>query len=720
MLIKLLIIGIGIWFNLHLLYAQETFNRQKVSSYLRKIILNNPVSPTRNLSTENKYISALIKFRPSIDIDAIEEKYQCRLLDRINQIYIMQIPVTELAQLSMDEQVLRIESQEIPRLTMNDTPTRLNVDKIWSGQGLSMPFTGKGVVSGIVDIGFDFLHPMFLDNDGNTRVLRYYDVNKKKQNGIYAVYDTDDITEIKHSLEAVNQSHGTHVASLMAGSQVKGEKSIYSGIAYGSNIVVSEVSLTSADLIYAFSKLYHYADSIRQPCVINFSASAPSFLTESYTLANEAIDGLLGPGHILVSGAGNEGGLYPTLEKPAEMPKVIAKFSKAAEINYGSDYVFSCDLVTQNPATMLFGYHTKMDTYSDSLYLSTDTLDLTPKEAIKKECSRFKIKAQKIASSKYFKGSNIYHIEIETNEAYLEPLFSVLNLEIVVTSNSECLLHVYPPMTFMEANNTGFTADMQNCMLPKYTIGWPGEIENVICVGSASTKYLTYYGEYRFYDSPILSKFSSRGPTWDDRIKPDVLAPGDNIFGAYNQYNNSLSSDKGTIVDKIIHGNGNNSYIAGLSGTSMSSPIVAGIIALWLQAKPDLTPEEIKEVIAKTSSPLDDGKNYPNYDCGYGMIDAYAGLLDVLNLPSSISELSTHQPIDVMFSLDGRMLIIKQKNSSTLYEGKIEINIYTIDGRKVASSNMPSIDLTTLANGTYAVQLNTETKECSGSTLIRL
>lgn len=75
----------------------------------------------------------------------------------------------------------------------------------------------------------------------------------------------------------------------------------------------------------------------------------------------------------------------------------------------------------------------------------------------------------------------------------------------------------------------------------------------------------------------------------------------------------------------------------------MSAPAVGGIIALWLQANPHLTPDDVLGIIARTSKPCGDYGKTPNNYCGYGTIDAYAGLLDALNL-SGIDGISKHNP----------------------------------------------------------------------------
>ena len=146
------------------------------------------------------------------------------------------------------------------------------------------------------------------------------------------------------------------------------------------------------------------------------------------------------------------------------------------------------------------------------------------------------------------------------------------------------------------------------------------------------------------------------------------------------------------------------------SGTSMSTPTVAGIIALWLEAKPDLTYEQIKETIAATAT-KDEFTEADPIRYGHGKIDAYKGLLHVLGLPSSIPTLSQHQPKGVAFHMkDGRLFIEGAENGTP-------IRIYTTDGRLVAfaplSEGSVSLPVGSPA-GVYAVQVGT-----LGSTLIR-
>jgi serine protease AprX len=100
------------------------------------------------------------------------------------------------------------------------------------------------------------------------------------------------------------------------------------------------------------------------------------------------------------------------------------------------------------------------------------------------------------------------------------------------------------------------------------TIGSPGAAREVITVGAST-------------ESGSIVSFSSRGPTLDGRIKPDIVLPGDKIISC-----RAANTSLGSPVDAL--------YTA-LSGTSMAAPHATGAAALLLEAFPGLTPAQVRE-----------------------------------------------------------------------------------------------------------------------------
>lgn len=128
----------------------------------------------------------------------------------------------------------------------------------------------------------------------------------------------------------------------------------------------------------------------------------------------------------------------------------------------------------------------------------------------------------------------------------------------------------------------------------KYTIGSPGAAEKVITVGAGAD-----VGEGGYF----LASFSSRGPTADGRIKPDIVSPGYHIT-----------------APKANSGDGYVEY----SGTSMATPFTAGVVALMLEANPNLSPQDVKSILAQTA--IDWGPEGKDIDYGYGFINPYEAI----------------------------------------------------------------------------------------------
>jgi subtilisin family serine protease len=124
------------------------------------------------------------------------------------------------------------------------------------------------------------------------------------------------------------------------------------------------------------------------------------------------------------------------------------------------------------------------------------------------------------------------------------------------------------------------------------SIGSPGCAREVITVGAVDR-----------LDN--IAVFSSRGPTLDGRVKPDIVAPGVLILAAKN-------------------GGG----YATLSGTSMATPHISGVVALLLSQKSGLSPEQIKNVLMGTAKDLSENENTQ----GSGRVQAYDAFIKATGL----------------------------------------------------------------------------------------
>ena len=134
------------------------------------------------------------------------------------------------------------------------------------------------------------------------------------------------------------------------------------------------------------------------------------------------------------------------------------------------------------------------------------------------------------------------------------------------------------------------------------TILAPGNDPYIITVGAMNTKGTTY----RWDD--VIASYSSKGPTLIDHIvKPDVVAPGNNIVSVMASPNATLPTEyPQTLVPNNYYESGtvsgNSSNYLRLSGTSMATPVVAGAAALLIQQNPSITPDQVKARLMKTAN----------------------------------------------------------------------------------------------------------------------
>ena len=117
--------------------------------------------------------------------------------------------------------------------------------------------------------------------------------------------------------------------------------------------------------------------------------------------------------------------------------------------------------------------------------------------------------------------------------------------------------------------------------------------------------------------------------------------------------------------------NGEDYYYADMQGTSMSAPFVSGVIALWLEANPNLDHKDIEEIIDKTSYKISKGSinNWTKQE-GYGRIDAYKGLKMALEMagkdPLTSIERVSGSPQPVTLQGDGSVWNVLFNNPRTL------------------------------------------------------
>ncbi|HEX9614738.1 MAG TPA: S8 family peptidase, partial [Bacteroidota bacterium] len=204
-------------------------------------------------------------------------------------------------------------------------------------------------------------------------------------------------------------------------------------------------------------------------------------------------------------------------------------------------------------------------------------------------------------------------------------------------------------------NETWYRKDSAGKPIPGLTgtLIAPADADSILAVGATHS------------DGEIAS-FSSTGPAADDRVKPDIVAQGVAVVAA-----------DGSTVNRF------GSY----NGTSLATPLVAGVAALILSAQPDLTPMQLREAILQTAlqieDPFDPSRTaiYPNNFYGHGMVNAYEALLyHGVGVSSQPTVVPTDSGVTVSFSIisdvalvpDSLVLMVQSAPSGPFQPVKLE------------------------------------------------
>ena len=664
---------------------------------------------------------------------ALREK-GCRLLTSVGDISIAIIPHSRLSELSRDNRVLRIEANRHTRALTDSVAIQLNAVPVYEGQGLPQAFTGRGVVVGVMDIGFDLTHPNFYSRDTTEyRIHRFWDMLSADTVGSTLPVGRDfsgrqELLTLGHARDGLDQTHGTHTTGIAAGS---GYDTPYMGLAPESDICLVANAVTE-DTIYiapedydkytfatdalGFKYIFDYAESQGKPCVINFSEGSQQDFWGYDQLYYEMLRRISGPGRIIVSAAGNSGNNYNWFRKAPGVESAgtfFISFSHDGMVTMKGDRDFDIRFV---------GYE---ENRRDTIIINTSDIVLQEDSiltTVMKTANDSIVVTFEAYPSCYNANETCYDITL-SGKHNLGGGRPYLSLEVMGRTAD---VEVYRVAGYFleNGNNPALSAgDISHSVLS------PASAPCVICVGATAyrTSFINYKGEQRTANNGtdgVRSPISSVGPTFDGRIKPDVMAPGINIISSYSSYyleHHPYASDINSDVSHFEF-NGRTYSWNGNSGTSMSSPVVAGVIALWLQVCPTLTTDDILGIFERTCRHYDPDMEYPNNLYGYGEIDAYAGLLDILGA-SNISQVSsTHTKAHVAVVGD-RELEVTMPTTTT---AAVRLSVFSLNGSRVAQKvlepacSTARLSLPVLRKGDiYIVQIDGDAT-CNGSTIIRM
>jgi len=673
------------------------------------------------------YVSGLVKVWPDMDESAINA-LGVYVGTKAGNIWTVQVPVTNVTAFTQVNGIKAIDLDAPIYPALDSARRQTHADSAHRGIYLPTPMTGKNVVVGIVDAGFDFNHPIFYDTShGAYRVRKVWTqkVGGTPPAGFAYGNELADSDAIRaRGYDTAIISHGTHVAGIAAGSGYGSSTtgSRFRGMAYESDIVLVGIMPATgewintgvSDIVDGMSYIYTYATSVGKPAVVNLSWGATLGPHDGNSLFSQACDNLTGAGKIFVCAAGNNGVDTVHLQK-----NFTAVDSDVHTFVTFSPYL---DSNTQSTYVDLWGDTGKTFCVNVRLFDTTSAIDSTGFVCMSVD-STYNYKLIGSNGDTCFVTVTTVPVEFNDKPHTFIFLHSKVHDNICLTTRAAGgTVHMWEGYVLPPEGYYGYFKQLGYPWAvsgdTKYTVSDIGCTRSAITTGAYASKlsFRNIDGTNLGYGGSSyghIAYFSSLGPTEDQRIKPDITAPGFALASAVSSYDTSYNVGGANYIGVIAADtdlvSGHTYRYAMLAGTSMASPCAAGIVAMMLQMNPTLTPDSVKSIINATAIKDVYTGVLPatgTTTWGHGKINAYrvlryiAGNLSVANVHADVMDCLLYpNPNKGTFTLS--------YNSKTAEQ--LSITVYDIAGKLVhaenwwvnAGANSKVLDMTGLAPGVY-------------------
>ena len=706
---------------------------------------NNYLKALQSANIPTDHITGLIKIADDATFEMLENEGVNVVKTRGN-IALVSMPINEVERIASLKSIKSIQLSRKVLAKMDKVRTAMGVDKIHAGTELPQAYTGKGVVAGIVDQGLDANHINFRNTDGTSRIQQLthiYATNATSDGYDVDMYTPANISKFK--TDTYDTYHGSHTLGIMAGSY-KGEATIakgtsslsakvetdnnpFYGVAYDADIAASCGDLNDMLIALGVEGILDYAYNNKKPAVINLSLGSNIGAHDGTDIMNQYLD-LAGEEAIICVAAGNEGELpialnqtftsedkeLKTFIKPT-YPEVPTSSYTYRNLRYDQLYIYSDDateftvkmiVYNKSRGTITFQHAVSSNMNGSAVYYAT------PGYAQDGDLSNTNL-------SRAFEGYFGMGSMIDPNNGRYYVLVDYFLFDNQSTNaNGNYLLG------FVVEGKEGqridcFCSGLYSSMDGYAQEGWDngstnGSIsdmacsKNVLVVGSYNTRNAWVSLDGKAYNYPgqytpgYISSFSSYGTLIDGRNLPHICAPGAATISSTNSYYiESYNVPTSALQAKQTESNRNN-YWHQQVGTSMATPAVAGAIALWLEADPTLTIDEVKEIAISTAVSDTYVAAGDPVQWGAGKFDAYAGLKEVIRRAGVEN-----------ISIDDARLMIAEKGAKQfeIFLGdasEMNVTIFNIAGQPMLQQSCEGdeilVDASNLNAGVYIISVN--------------
>ncbi len=624
----------------------------------------------------------------SADIGGVE------VLSEFGDILVVRGAVGQLEALASDDNVLSINISR-PMLPANDRIRHeIGADVLATAPGYeNTVYTGRGVLAGLYDIGFDLQNPAFRDG-AHSRVRRLWhyfgDAGKCTEYSVPVMLDA-------FTYDAPQQTHGSHVLGTMAG---RDEGKPYGGMAPGAALAVACGTISDTNIALGVAEIAKFAASEGMPCVINLSIAdfiGPHDGTDPLSRALTAV----AEDAVVVVSAGNEHTFKRSLSRrfstDAPAVKTFIRPEQSSGKGDGTVAVWSGD---QSPVRLTL---VLADTQAKQILASYEVEPVEDGSFVlaTSDFTRYVEEGAIINTdfSNNYTGSYVavyYSDNIGTNG---RPNYYV-SFEMKYNQTANADGHVVPGIIVegVDGHRVDITLSANTTNLAGRRMeGWTdgGDelsissmacADGVLSVGAyvSRTEWTDTSGNTHDvgagYTLGDIAPWSSRGTTVDGRTLPHVAAPGAAVVSVLSSRAIQLGQIGAEDIVSEREGVSRTDYWGVKWGTSMSSPAVAGGIALWLEADPSLTARDVLDIVAKTSR-RDAFVGRTPEAWGSGTFDVVAGMAEVLRRKASLAGPSAVTPGDMCVSRDGGVMEVRVPGLNDFTAVVVDMS-----GRTVASA----------------------------------